>query len=259
MRPRKKQQCAARCGAAAKSTEKNARDVPSFSVWKIRALTEGATADPNFPIEVRSTSLCASFELHLFLPLCSLGGRLYGAGRGARSVVCSSWRFGGSYLQDPFDWKQWPLSKERPARAKFSLPRAFSNHDFGDFGFTLLSPTKASPCQLLIVADQSEGRTTSSLLAQSVSSLSFLVSAQVLRSPVSYWPAHTYPAPANPFLYAPWRTSSHLSENCTLRSRTEEATEHQHSSGILCASHPIYIRFRSLQPVSYTVHISNIF
>lgn len=153
------------------------------------------------------------------------------------------------------------LSRKSGRRAKFSLPllpRAFSNHDFGDFGFTLLS-LKASPCQLLIVADQSEGRTTASLLAQSASSLSFLVSAQVLRSPVSYWPAHTYPAPANPFLYAPWRTSSHLSENCTLRSRTEEATEHPHSSGILCASHPIYIRFRSLQPVSYTVHISYIF
>jgi len=123
-----------------------------FSVRKIRALTEGATADSNFqsrcvrplfapPLNCTSLPLLPRQSGGFMRERCSIG-RLFFFWRllvnGWRQLFICKTRSTG---------KQWPSRKSgRGAREIFTKPqaaRAFSNHDFGKLAFPprlLLAP-----------------------------------------------------------------------------------------------------------------------
>ena len=175
-------------------------------------------------------------------------------GRGARSIVCSSLavgRLGG--------WRHFcktrstgrtmaQLSKERPARARFTRNFGLWSVSNSTNDFCLL-PNNLLLLPLLITRPvrniQKEQPT-----APSHCSIPPLFEYLVSKSEPQYLrPAH--PAPANPFLYAPWRTSSHLSENCICvpEPRKQQSIRQE---PLCIASNS---RSLSLQPVSYSMHI----
>ena len=91
-------------------------------------------------IEVRSASLCASFELHLSSPALSRLDLGWNEGRGARSVVCSSLA----------DWRFLAVIFARPVRLRHNGPQSAGRAHFGSGRRARDSPGRITEISVLV-------------------------------------------------------------------------------------------------------------
>ena len=163
------------------------------------------------------------------------------------------WRIGGFwqlFLQDPFDCDT--MAHRAPAELTSGAAGAREIHPAGSpkflfwfRGFARFITTRTTfvsfpPSNLLPLLIAGPIR---NIQKEQPTAPSHCITPEYLGSksePRYLRPAH--PAPANPFLYAPWRTSSHLSENCIC---VPEPRSNRAPAKNLCAPHRTLARFRS--------------
>ena len=161
------------------------------------------------------------------------------------------WRIGGFwqlFLQDPFDCDT--MAHRAPAELTSGAAGAREIHpDHRNFCFGFAVSLASShnttfvsfpPSNLLPLLIAGPVR---NIQKEQPTAPSHCITPEYLGSksePQYLRPAH--PAPANPFLYAPWRTSAHLSENCIC---VPEPRSNRAPAKNLCELYRTLARFRS--------------